>query len=545
MMDFRPSPASLTSSTAIARATVPPSKQPTYTTAGTIYNPNTSQPLQPPTRRGRSFKWAQNSATDLFPKSVLNSLPLKTPGCQVPMFQQYSPLQQNYDRAVSPLVEENSPLAKMPYQRQPPQVSNYNGTAQKRSEEDEENLGDENKKEDSDSDSEFGMDPLMGMTVKSLHNLASYPNPNQKRAQKALLRGIKQPTGGASDRVHSVVPSNAVRPIGSPAKKKISQRDLLGVAQLDYRVQPTTLVDTEQEPVTLSEDEVSSGSLGTSSLTSREGYWTGAPTFSARVLGTGAPRPLTAGPPGQRQYRPSTFESTWKALQTKSHLQKPDFGNSDVFGPTIMDSSSVENEGGASLSDVFTPLGDTRTRSTSPYAQHGTDNSNSDSRVLDNKSPRTSSEDSVKDSMERECQQSEGSTAPSIFAVSTWRDNSPEIRMKFIPGTDRLTDEAIKSRNDDNDRYWYAGSDFLGKTASEAVIDLKVKKLECNLGAIGGGRPLRAQNHYSPIEIQEAIRIPPEEHSKPIMNMTFATILRCLEEKWCRQILQENEIRGH
>ncbi|VUC33160.1 unnamed protein product [Clonostachys rosea] len=543
-MDFRPSPASLTSSTAIARATVPPSKQPTYTTAGTIYNPNTSQPLQPPTRRGRSFKWAQNTGTDLFPKSILNSLPLKTPGCPAPTFQQYSPLQQNYDRAISPLVEPNSPLAKMPYQRLPLQASNYNGTTQKRSEQDEENLGDENKKEDSDSDSEFGMDPLMGMTVKSLHNLASYPNPNQKRAQKALLRGMKQPTGGASDRAHPVAPSNVVRPIGSPAKRKISQRDLLGAVQLEYRVQPTTPVDTEQDPVTLSEDEVSSGSLGASSLTSREGYRTGVPTFSTRVLGTGAPRPLTAGPPGQRQYRPSTFESTWKALQTKSHSQKPDVGNSDMFGPTMMDSSSVENEGGASLSDVFTPLEDARTRSTSPYAQHGMDTKNFNLRALENQSPSISEEDSVKDSMERECQQSEGSTEPNIFAVSTWRDNSPEIRMKYIPGTDRLTVEAIKSRNDDNDRYWYAGSDFLGKTATEAVIDLRVKKLESNLGAIGDGRPLKAPNHYSPIGIQEAIRIPPEEHSKPIMNMTFATILRCLEEKWCRQILQKNEIPG-
>lgn len=30
----------------------------------------------------------------------------------------------------------------------------------------------------------------------------------------------------------------------------------------------------------------------------------------------GAPKPLTAGPPGQRQYRPSTFESMFKALNT-------------------------------------------------------------------------------------------------------------------------------------------------------------------------------------------------------------------------------------
>src|SRR5690625_3388660 len=71
-----PSPASAAS----AASTPAPQQQPTYTTAGTIYNPNSSQPLQPPARRGRATKWNVGSnQTDLclFPKAVLAGLTMK------------------------------------------------------------------------------------------------------------------------------------------------------------------------------------------------------------------------------------------------------------------------------------------------------------------------------------------------------------------------------------------------------------------------------------------------------------------------------------
>jgi hypothetical protein len=89
--------------------------QTTYTTAGTIYNPSSSQRLQPPARRGRLLK-ATSEFDNL--KFVNPPLPRHQPDAlhrlymseslaqtQPPPDQQisYEPLQQNYDRAVSPV----------------------------------------------------------------------------------------------------------------------------------------------------------------------------------------------------------------------------------------------------------------------------------------------------------------------------------------------------------------------------------------------------------------------------------------------------------
>jgi hypothetical protein len=49
----------------------------------------------------------------------------------------------------------------------------------------------------SDDENDIVNSALMNMTVKSLQNLASYPNPNQKNAQKALLRGTRPKAGNS------------------------------------------------------------------------------------------------------------------------------------------------------------------------------------------------------------------------------------------------------------------------------------------------------------------------------------------------------------
>jgi len=94
---------------------------------------------------------------------------------------------------------------------------------------------------------------LQRINVKGLTNLASYPNPMQKAAQKALAKG----------RTGNVASS---RP-GTPSSFSYASSDI------------------HERPL---------GGAGANTA--------------------GAPQPLTAGPPGQRQFNQSTFRATLKAL---------------------------------------------------------------------------------------------------------------------------------------------------------------------------------------------------------------------------------------
>ena len=158
--------------------------QPTYTTVGSIYNPKAATPLQPPTRRPRVRRYPQpirssSGSTFLpFPETLLSALPLKdqpppSPPTTASILRQYSPLQQNYDRAAGPIEEpEDTEFTEygmaMPNIRSGnlPSPTGFGGTESVASE-----------------------DTLTSrITVKGLTSLASYPNPMQKAAQNTLAR---------------------------------------------------------------------------------------------------------------------------------------------------------------------------------------------------------------------------------------------------------------------------------------------------------------------------------------------------------------------
>lgn len=200
---------STTSNSPPSTSTAPSSetKQPTYTTAGTIYNPSSALPLQPPTRRGRSAKWTlanSHSELSLLPKSVLAGLSSKAlatnpGGRSTSTLQQYTSLQQNYDRAVSPMSELEHAALNMPLQA--PCMRSGNTPAplsffpsDKNADQQEMGNGtlvpdelagptngteadDNDEIDDDDDEDDIGMSYLKSMTVKSLNNLASYPNP--------------------------------------------------------------------------------------------------------------------------------------------------------------------------------------------------------------------------------------------------------------------------------------------------------------------------------------------------------------------------------
>ncbi|KAK4077327.1 uncharacterized protein Triagg1_3659 [Trichoderma aggressivum f. europaeum] len=337
------------------------SSQPTYTTAGTIYNPNSSQRLQPPARRGRLLKL--NSEASGFP---LDATKFSTPRTMLPDAQsrpdtsvkvpaataipQYSPLQQNYDRAVSPVV---SPL-------QEPRMSSqglrrHNTSLLARDGSPPLSLFDNGKgkavaiNNDSSSDDEDDIvnSALMNMTVKSLQNLASYPNPNQKNAQKALLRGTRPKAGGSLGGGPSRLSTPFIyRNESSQGGARISSSEEVSMGLRPILSEPGILYQRTQDSRWRSRKMASeAGASGTYhgalesrlSTPSTNSDNTDPNSLASMHLATGpgAPKPLTAGPPGQRQYRPSTFESTFKALTTRSAASQGFIAEADDDRPSF------------------------------------------------------------------------------------------------------------------------------------------------------------------------------------------------------------------
>ncbi|KAF2970700.1 hypothetical protein GQX73_g2859 [Xylaria multiplex] len=226
-----------------------------YTTVGSVYNPQ-PQPLQPPIRRGRTVK-------SLFP--------YKSESPAGPPQMQYTPLQQNSDRAVSPArLDSHSLGLTLPINRQERQVWQRFGVAVPSVQPQAQTIADSlqspcstmffnTSTADSDSDSDGdGPDTkqISGMNFNSLTNLASYRNPMQRAARRVLASHRPNP-----------VPSTGVQiPDG----------------------QLTHYNNSETEPL----PSLSGASMYTSTL--------------SKVRG--APAPLTAGPPGVRQLRSTTFE---------------------------------------------------------------------------------------------------------------------------------------------------------------------------------------------------------------------------------------------
>ncbi|KAI0431803.1 hypothetical protein F5Y09DRAFT_340347 [Xylaria sp. FL1042] len=233
-----------------------------YTTVGSVYNPQ-PQPLQPPVRRGRTVK-------SLFPYKS------DSPAGQL----EYTPLQQNSERAVSPdsrqerhilqkfgvVVPNIHPTSNGPGSLQSA-ISNNSTTARYVSNRAIDFIADHHLMADNstmfantNADSDNGSDgadtkPISAMNFNSLTNLASYPNPMQRAAQKLLASHRPNPAPGPGSQVSD------------------SQSN-------PYNAEPEPLLSLSETPMYMA------------SL--------------SKVRG--APAPLTAGPPGVRQLRPTTFE---------------------------------------------------------------------------------------------------------------------------------------------------------------------------------------------------------------------------------------------
>lgn len=490
-MDGHSSPAS-SSPPQISTAPSSASKQTTYTTAGTIYNPSSALPLQPPTRRGRSTKWALGSSHPelcLLPKTVLAGLSSKalagpSSGRSASTLQ-YTPPQQNYDRAVSPLSEPEHAAINMPLQTihmrsgtTPEALSlslfdknpvhrgkgketlNPNDSAifGKDTLSSNEHATPDNNATSNGNDGDARVKAMMNkFNVMSLKNLASYTNPMQDEARNALRLGDvgsgpqsasplyseRQKTGSSFDEISLLRPAHVDGP-----------------TSLDNYRPSLRLLPTARSP---------------SPASSAEADLAAAPTTLA--TGSGAPRPLTSGPPGQRQYRPSTFESTFKALQPK-HQEHLLF--EDAHG--LVTTHQTPPQTGFEDVDYLPPI--------IGRAPSGDD-------MTDEEEPHTLADlvrNSVPDGPPLPKVVSFIATVMEPFVDQTldmtqahWRFTSSYSYDRYMPGTTFLTDQMIRARNDRIEEYWYSGSDMLGRRPEQVLRESNYRKLQHSYGVIGDG----------------------------------------------------------
>ncbi|KAJ3492796.1 hypothetical protein NLG97_g5147 [Lecanicillium saksenae] len=492
----KPSPATSISPSTASGSSNPPA-QPTYTTAGTIYNPSSCQPLQPPTRRGRSSKWTTGGTypdLSLLPRSLLASLQAKSTGRSSPyQAAQYAPLQQNYDRAANPVTRNgyiDDGMAGRRTGSPTPEAEDLMAYIAS----DRDHDGDD---EDEDDD---GSDNIMqGLTVKSLHNLASYPNPIQKKAQRALLRPVRP-------RV------NAPAASGDTVFRSLEQR-----------YSPDTgFTDVWFRPRLSNSDSVASQLMAKAelqSITERGQYEVQNPALDDDIeqntawlanLALGAPRPLTAGPPGQRQYRASTFKSTFKALNTDVKAGKQ-IEQDEAYAITaqVLQHAGIDDDAGGKLEGSLSRHGSEASYYMQPFQG---------SQTLQAMPPnvgygsvgshdKTNGGD-VEFAAPVAAARPEWGMPASCAAVRSPRN--PEYEASFAAYMEKMN------------KLWYHGCETLCKEDGNKGGDACV-------GVIGDRRPGHGNRHEE-LKVAEANKMSAADYAKPLLDMVMANLERSLKE---------------
>ncbi|KAI3327370.1 hypothetical protein HD806DRAFT_550899 [Xylariaceae sp. AK1471] len=461
-----------------AQQSTPPPRQ--YTTVGSVYHPH-PQPLQPPVRRGRTVK-------SLFPYKS------DSPAGQSQL--QYTPLQQNSDRAISPARvnpdslhdithQERQVLQKfgvavpniqqtinMPRLLQSPIGQSPNLT---RHDCDQANTSigaiagpvatpsstmvahananaTVNSNADSDNESD-GADtkPIAAMNFNSLTNLASYPNPMQRAAQRVL----------ASHRPHPATITTTASQMSDKKSTHDNAETVLGVPPVE---------NPEYMP----------------SL--------------PRVRG--APAPLTAGPPGHRQFRPTTVEQ-----DTLRRVREVD-NNSPMMNPYHARLPFVQHTSGASLeNDRASPAPTANT-------------------IDDDNAP-------VVDTLSMdEAAVFYPDGLPSNFNLRTQRvsrnwelERLSELQCQsdlYLIQSQR--EFWVKRRNYINDMF-YSGNNMINKTFNMAVSEHNHRYVSHTVGHPYNEPQNKGKIVNRPIRIQDASLMPASEHAAPLLSMAYQAMI--------------------
>ncbi|KAI0172731.1 hypothetical protein GGR52DRAFT_591242 [Hypoxylon sp. FL1284] len=500
-----------------------------YTTVGSVWQPQ-SLPMQPPERRARTLKSFMSQPYDENLSSFTNN-PYAASSDQYsseyfahhhPIQQQhqhphyvpeYSPLQQNFDRAVSPL-RLSSPLDLQHSQTYDPDLQQFDtldeyryaianmsgqqrriapvipvtplrpipagkkGDKDKDKREDTKSAdvaaskdgSDDEKSRERDEDMEYA---LNHMPTKTLVSLASYKNPMQKTAQKILTKA------------REVVPASDLQAAGPnpPPGFAGSSGSRVGT--------PNTLSNPEN-------------------MTYKSSNY---PGILAR--GPGAPLPLTAGPPGQRQFRPAGFDKdlqknadkSREALSSESQQKRVMYGASQQAKPPYNpEGLPVANRWGAKTIPWGMNMGRPTSEKMSDTVAAG--------QVLqffpqglpadfDYKAKNIHSDWQERRTREVEQEEMKPQSSVLLQQTSGWKADHK----------DRL------------ERDFYGGNNKINKSMNMAVHEHKSRAMVRAIGSemkenrMGEGKVVNRK-----ISIEEADAIPVHRHAQPLLSMAYQTL---------------------
>lgn len=428
-----------------------------YTTVGSIYNPS-AVPLQPPTRRGRAVKWPAHTdfaTSRASPYASRNQPTSPSTDPNSRSLLQYSPLQQNSARAVSPTASAvGSNSLRVPHSDSfsaanvfcVPPVESDMVEEQDVSENDE---------------------TLKTFSVKTLANLASYPNPHQRGAQRLLSCRPSAPL--ASLRGARSDPLGLVTPLGSD-----------GVGE--YDAQPP-----QEQSIY---DSILSNGLG-------------------------APQPLKAGPPGLRQH--------------KSSNAPPLRYSSPVYTPTSLQQAQAGVESTTSHTTVAQQSSQQARYALDPNARlrYSSEAEGPMTSILGMQS--TAKKLPIADTLPADTatEYYEDKHLPTDFNYVTapisqdWTRHYPLNR--FGQSKVRPQDDMQAHRNKIN-LDWYEGSAMMNKSMATALREKSRRDLERTIG-IKSKSKREGRQASQKISVAEANAMPVSEHAKPLISMAYQTLI--------------------
>lgn len=425
-----------------------------FTTVGSIYNPHAT-PLQPPARRGRTIKWPPQPDPSM-PNSSLPGYSFTTqsdsPPPSITRPPHYSPLQQNYDRAVSPTVSPASPG--MSAMSTMPATSSLSANAAVPGNQNDDANMENQAAGDDDID---GGENLQKMSVKSLTNLASYPNPMQKNAQKMLSRARQTPLPDLRNTRSDPV-----------AMASLLQSDGAGDHDLQYRYAKDSSYST---------------------ILSK---------------GLGAPQPLTAGPPGLRQHKSSTFD------HAAFNRQRPGVNeDTAMLHPNALQMASRRYQ----YPSEGIPTSAARSGGV-PLVQGVLNIDKYAAKMGDTLSADEAQQSYYPRGLPTNFNHHTSPTTPLCYPLE-------ESGLCKTRSQDHMKDHQAKI-----DAFFYAGNEMLNKSIDDAIIEKNRRDFERTMGITSDcQKPPKGKVVNHRLTIQEANAIPTSEHAAPLLSMLFQTLV--------------------
>lgn len=449
-------------------------------------------------------------------------------------------MQTAFDRAISPIHDTEHTCANMsaqvprlvPSATPSPLTSLFSEVAHG-------GLSDGEASSDAEKEYELGMDPLHNMTMKSLQNLASYPNPNQKRAQKALSRGTRAALEGYKSVARSEEPSTPLNRrtghqesfqihVDSPSRLRHAQAEAIGYA----RHQDDGFWNPPDKSCAIQPDTVKPFETVVGGRTSDK--------FSSATLasGPGAPRPLSAGPPGQRQYRPSTFKSTFKALKPQASGQDLDQDEDD---DVLMITRQTLQQAG---------IEEKRHEPKSPLFKHTASLNTAPISVTPQKTMSSTKAFLAKLNEERDANPcgvvNDKPSCPfdTLFVQqppfsTCWNPTPAASTGRYAPNGDIWAATKLQKRREMVERAWYAGANFMTATTEELAWDVQFPKPKCKFGAVGDGRPIKKGSEQRSMETEKIEHLSVAELAGPLINMAFVKVQQFQEDESQKKYARE------